>query len=103
MGSADSSVLYIPACPLTIQNAEFLARQREAFLSGMPCPDFGGGIGERDHVGRQGLEDVERASGGKDIGMTAFGLKEWDSSAEGLTRAQQELLDRANKILGFYD
>lgn len=102
-GTTDSSVLYIPACPLTLGNAEFLALQRQAFLNGTPCPDFGGGVGEQDHIGRPGFEDVQKASGGKDAGMTAFGLQEWDSSAEGLDDAQRELMDRANKVLGFYD
>lgn len=102
-GTADSSVLYIPACPLTIQNAEFLARQRHAFLEGLPCPDFGGGVGETRHVGRPGVEDVQKASQGKNAGMVAFGLQEWDSSAAGLSDAQRELFDRANKVLDFYD
>ena len=31
----DSSVLYIPACPLTETNAEYLVRQREAFFEGI--------------------------------------------------------------------
>jgi hypothetical protein len=101
--AADSSVLYIPTCPLTIQNAEFLARQRQVFLEGLPCPDFSGGVGETGHIGRPGPEDVEEASQGKDAGMVAFGLQEWDSSAAGLTEAQRELFDRANKVLGFYD
>jgi hypothetical protein len=101
--TADSSVLYVPTCPLTTQNAEFLARQRQAFLEGLPCPDFGGGAGETDHIGRPGPEDVEEASQGKDAGMIAFGLQEWDSSAAGLSEAQRELFDRANKVLGFYD
>ena len=33
-GKDDSSVLYIPACPLTEANAEYLVRQREAFFEG---------------------------------------------------------------------
>ncbi|KAG9967088.1 DUF1479-domain-containing protein, partial [Aureobasidium melanogenum] len=102
-GTSDSSVLYIPACPLTIHNAEFLVRQRQAFLEGLPCPDFGGGVGETNHIGRPGVEDIEAASQGKDAGVVAFGLQEWDSSAAGLSDAQRELFDRANKILGFYD
>ncbi|KAG9575142.1 DUF1479-domain-containing protein, partial [Aureobasidium melanogenum] len=102
-GTSDSSVLYIPACPLTIHNAEFLVRQRQAFLEGLPCPDFGGGVGETNHIGRPGVEDIEAASQGKDAGVVAFGLQEWDSSAAGLSDAQRELFDRANKILGFYN
>lgn len=33
-GLSDSSVMYIPACPLTIENAKYLVRQRDAFLEG---------------------------------------------------------------------
>lgn len=33
-GSTDSSVMYIPTCPLTETNAEYLVRQREAFKAG---------------------------------------------------------------------
>lgn len=45
-GKSDSSVLYIPACPLTEANARYLVRQRECFLKGLPSPDFPGGLGE---------------------------------------------------------
>lgn len=99
-GNSDSSVMYIPACPLTVSNAEFVARQREAFLKGTPCPDFGGGKGESEHVGRPRVADVEKANAVE--GMRAFGLLEWDSSEPGLTPGQREVMDRANKILGFY-
>lgn len=101
-GTSDSSVLYIPTCPLTVNNAQYLLRQREAFLEGTPSPDFGGGIGESKHAGRPGVEDVQTASGG-DEGMRAFGLAAWDSDEAGLTSGQREVMDRANKILGFYD
>lgn len=99
-GKSDSSVMYIPACPLTVTNAEFMARQRDCFLSGEPCPDFGGGKGESEHVRRPGVEDVRKVDGNE--GMRAFGLKEWDSSEPDLTSGQREVMDRANKILGFY-
>lgn len=33
-GHVDSSVLYIPACPLTVENAKYLVRQRDCFLAG---------------------------------------------------------------------
>jgi len=99
-GKSDSSVMYIPACPLTVENAKFLVRQREAFLNGWPCPDFGGGVGESQHVGRPGAQDVERLDA--EEGMQAFGLKPWDSDAAGLTEGQREVMDRANKLLEFY-
>lgn len=100
-GKSDSSVMYIPACPLTVSNAEFLARQRDCFLDGTPCPDFGGGKGESEHVGRPGVEDVKKLNPVE--GMQAFGLREWDSDAPGLTNGQREVMDHANKISGFYD
>jgi len=98
-GSSDSSVLYIPACPLTINNAKFLVRQREAFTHGWPCPDFGGGVGESKHVGRPTVQDLEAVSA--DDGLRAFGLKSWDSGEDGLAEGQRLLLERANKVLGF--
>ncbi|SMR50805.1 unnamed protein product [Zymoseptoria tritici ST99CH_1E4] len=98
-GKSDSSVLYIPACPLTESNAAFVVRQREAFLNGTPCPDFGGGIGESQHVGRPGLEDVRKVN--PDRGMQAFGLKAWDGNESGLTVGQKRVMERANEILGF--
>nr|POE79739.1 uncharacterized protein ybiu [Quercus suber] len=100
-GTSDSSVLYIPACPLTASNATFLARQRAAFLQGTPCPDFGGGIGESEHVGRPGVKEVEQVAANE--GLQAFGLRPWDSDAVGLSAGQREVMDRSNKILGFYE
>ena len=98
-GTTDSSVLYIPSCPLTERNARYLARQREAFLEGVPGPDFPGGVGESAHVGRPGVEDVEAVSGKE--GLRAFGLERWDCEAEGLSPGEREVMRRANEILGF--
>jgi len=39
-GDGPSNVLYVPAAPLCPQNARYLAKQREAFLSGGAPPDF---------------------------------------------------------------
>ena len=100
-GKSDSSVLYIPACPLTEDNAKYLKRQRENFFDGTPSPDFGGGIGEGGHVGRIKVEDMEKLVSDEALG--AMGLKEWDSKGEGLSAGEKEALDRANKVLGFYD
>jgi hypothetical protein len=98
-GKTDSSVLYIPSCPLSVGNAEYLARQRAAFLDGTPSPDFGGGIGESEHVDRPGVGDVERVDA--EEGMRAFGLKKWESDAAGLSAGQRKVMERANEILGF--
>ena len=75
-GTGDSSVLYIPACPLTETNVRYLVRQRAAFLEGTPGPDFPGGVGERAHVGRMGQSDVHAAGGIE--GLRAMGLEQWN-------------------------
>jgi hypothetical protein len=98
-GSEDSSVLYIPACPLTADNARYLAEQRECFLTGKPSPDFGGGEGETRHVGRPGKEEVN-AYGGVD-GLMSMGLAAWDASEKNLTTGETGVLKQANGILGF--
>ncbi len=94
-GDGDSSVLYIPACPLTERNAEYLSRQRTAFSNGTPGPDFPGGVGESAHVGRAGRE-VIRTEGGVE-GLKAMGLEVWESEKG------ETVLERANRILGFRD
>lgn len=95
-GNGDSSVMYIPACPLTEANASYLARQREAFLQGTPGPDFPGGKGESEHTGRPGVRDIEIA-GGKE-GLRAMGFEKWDiESEEG--EGRKMLLKKANEIL----
>jgi len=91
-----TTVMYIPACPLTQTNALYLAGQRKAFLLGHPSPDFGGGRGERSHMGRPGVQDVNEA-GGED-GLRAMGLLPWDEKAvEG--EVEKEVLRMANGIL----
>lgn len=99
-GTQDSSVLYIPACPLTEDNATYLVRQRKKFVEGLPSPDFGGGIGESKHVGRITMEDLEGLM--SEDAMRAMGLAEWDSTEEGLGTGERVMLDVANKVLGFY-
>ena len=83
----------------SVGNAEYLARQRAAFLEGTPSPDFGGGVGESKHINRPGVEDVEKVDA--EDGMRAFGLKKWESSAVGLSAGQKQVMERANEILGF--
>ncbi|KAH8723210.1 hypothetical protein GQ44DRAFT_774262 [Phaeosphaeriaceae sp. PMI808] len=100
-GKSDSSVLYIPACPMTEDNANYLVRQRDSFAKGVPSPDFGGGVGESGHVGRVGAAELLGLLGRE--GLLAMGLEESDSRAVGLSTGQRVVLDRANKILGFYD
>ncbi|KAI1090208.1 DUF1479-domain-containing protein [Rostrohypoxylon terebratum] len=88
-GLRDASVLYVPACPLSQTNALYLARQRKAFLLGLPAPDFassGGSGGEREFLGRPGVQDVSDAGG--EEGLRSMGLL-----------PERELLRLANGIL----
>ncbi|KAF4429683.1 DUF1479 domain [Fusarium acutatum] len=88
-GTADSSVLYIPICPITAQNAEYMVRQREAFLRGTPGPDFPGGAGESGHVGR-GTEDMLDGAARRAMGLSAL-----------RTEGEGKVVEEANRILGF--
>jgi hypothetical protein len=95
-GKSDSSVLYIPVCPITEQNAEYMVRQREAFRRGTPGPDFPGGAGEAEHVGRP-TEDVFRRDG---AGRRAMGLEGLEM--ENLrSKGEKEAVESANRVLGF--
>lgn len=93
-GVSDSSVLYIPATPLTEANARYLATQRAHFLQGIPPPDFPGGVGEAGHVGCAGLEELD---GESVVARRAMGVERWE--VEG-SEAQRRVLERANGILG---
>ncbi|KAK2008712.1 DUF1479-domain-containing protein [Colletotrichum eremochloae] len=93
-GAGDSSVLYVPVCPATDLNVAYLARQREAFRLGLPGPDFPGGKGESEHVGRPGEEAVRGAGARR-----AMGLERLLPVTGG--RGERELIERANRVLGF--
>ncbi|KAG5971524.1 hypothetical protein E4U55_001217 [Claviceps digitariae] len=97
-GREDSSVLYIPVCPVTDTNAAYLARQREAFRHGTPGPDFPGGEGESRHVGRP-TEDMLR-SWTDEVGQQAFGLSRIQVRDDALA-GERGVVARANRTLGF--
>lgn len=89
--------MYIPACPVTEANAAYVARQRNDFVAGVPPPDFPGGKGECEHVGRAteaGLRGLTN-----ELGLRAFGFGKWDLNEAGLSRGQQQVLEKANQIL----
>ncbi|KAJ7117571.1 hypothetical protein C8R44DRAFT_925086 [Mycena epipterygia] len=71
-GKEDSSVMYIPAVPLTLVNANYLRDQRSNFLAGLPAPDFPGGKGESAFVGRATIDDVH-PEGRRAVGFEKFG------------------------------
>lgn len=95
--STATTLLYIPACPLTHTNALFLARQRKAFLLGFPGPDFAGGGGESFHMGRPGVQEVNEAGG--EAALRATGLLAWDEDDAMEGEAERLVLATANGIL----
>ncbi|KAF4626222.1 hypothetical protein G7Y89_g11942 [Cudoniella acicularis] len=98
-GKTDSSVLYIPACPLTERNAVYLSRQRDTFLKGTPGPDFPGGKGESEHIGRPTLEYMKGVA--NTAGLQAMGLEKWQDSSAKLQGGERKMMRMANKILEF--
>ena len=92
-GQSDSSVFYIPAAPLCEVNVNYLARQREAFVHGIPPPDFPGGEGESHHLGRATPAEAIELGGGRAMGFEPFSLTSDMSSGE------QEMISQANSIL----
>ncbi|KZO89944.1 DUF1479-domain-containing protein [Calocera viscosa TUFC12733] len=97
-GKTDSSVLYIPTTPLCLKNVEYLAKQREHFLSGIPPPDFPGGVGESVHIGRGSIADAERVGGIEAV--RAMGLAPIDASTAPDDRTKA-LFEACNQLLGF--
>ncbi|KAJ6441050.1 DNA ligase [Purpureocillium lavendulum] len=97
-GKSDSSVLYIPVCPVTDINAAYVARQRAAFRAGTPGPDFPGGEGESRHVGRPSEEALRGWTDG--AGRQAFGLERL-AVRDAALPGEREVVERANGILGF--
>ncbi|KAK1723373.1 uncharacterized protein BDZ83DRAFT_626510 [Colletotrichum acutatum] len=93
-GQSDSSVMYIPVCPATDLNVGYLARQREAFLEGLPGPDFPGGKGESEHVGRPGEDAIQGVEARR-----AMGLEKLIGAGDG--HGERDLIQRANEVLGF--
>lgn len=96
-GKQDSSVLYIPVCPLTETNLEYLARQRQAFLTGQPGPDFPGGKGESEHQGRPSLPFLQENASQE--GLAAMGFAKFDTSST--KPGEARIVEKANSMFGF--
>ncbi|TFK88040.1 DUF1479-domain-containing protein [Polyporus arcularius HHB13444] len=94
-GTEDSSVMYIPAVPLTERNAAYMRDQRDTFLQGLPSPDFPGGEGESQFVGRATLEDIAHADGRRILGFEPFEVGRFVNEGE------RKAVISANDILGF--
>ncbi|KAL4908636.1 hypothetical protein BDW74DRAFT_102303 [Aspergillus multicolor] len=99
-GLGDSSVMYIPSCPLTEANAEYVRRQREDFVNGVPPPDFPSGKGESQHIGRATEAEIRHSDFVNEEGLRSIGLSRWNAQEAGLTQGQRAVLKRANTILG---
>ncbi|VUC21251.1 unnamed protein product [Clonostachys rosea] len=97
-GKSDSSVLYIPACPTTKINLDYVRKQREHFIQGIPPFDFPGGVGESQHVGRPDAAALKELS--NEAALRAFGFAPLDVA---VAKEQEEasLLEYGNKVLGF--
>ncbi|PGH13102.1 hypothetical protein AJ80_06474 [Polytolypa hystricis UAMH7299] len=98
-GTGDSSVLYIPACPVTDNNVKYVARQKASFLEGIPPPDFPGGKGESEHIGRATESYLKEVS--DEESRRAFGFGKWNTQDAKLKQGEKEVLSKANQILGF--
>jgi hypothetical protein len=98
-GKGDSSVMYIPVCPTTEANAEYLVRQRDTFLEGYPGPDFPGGKGESEHAGRPGADAV--AQHGGDVALRSMGLSKLRKMDWEKETGAEEVIQKANQVLGF--
>ncbi|PWN18008.1 DUF1479-domain-containing protein [Microstroma glucosiphilum] len=68
-GQSDSSVMYIPAVPLTANNWRYVLQQAKAFRQGRPPSDFPSGDGEVGFEGRGKEDDVHG-----EAARTAMGL-----------------------------
>lgn len=91
-------MLYIPICPVTETNAKYVARMREAWRNGTPGPDFPGGKGESEHVGRP-TEEFLRSVANAD-GLASVGLEPLVEPVDG-SPGEKEVFRRANALLGF--
>ncbi|KAK9319798.1 hypothetical protein V1517DRAFT_296615 [Lipomyces orientalis] len=98
IGTSDSSVLYIPVCPVTDINSEYLARQRASFREGKPAPDFPNGEGETGHIGRPSEDMLREWTNG--TGRQALGLEPLEVREAALP-GEREVVARANEMLGF--
>ncbi|KAI9053635.1 hypothetical protein LZ554_002589 [Drepanopeziza brunnea f. sp. 'monogermtubi'] len=98
-GASDSSVMYIPVCPMTELNAKYAAGQRDAFLAGIPPPDFPGGVGESEHVGRATAQYIAEKS--DERGMSSMGLFPPSQLDPGKLPGAKKMIQRAGQLLGY--
>ncbi|KAI2823512.1 hypothetical protein CBS115989_1494 [Aspergillus niger] len=93
-GDIDACVFYIPSVPLTPNNMQYVKQQREAFLKGVPPPDFPGGLGESQFSDRATIADIQSEAGKVAMGLSAIKL---DGKDENSKKLGQDM----NAMLGF--
>lgn len=86
----DSSVMYIPAIPLTKANFDYILSQRDSFIQGIPPHDFPGGQGESNHVARGVPQDITNSKGRQSMGLEKFEIR------SDMSKAEKRLLEACN-------
>lgn len=92
-------MLYIPISPITEINADYVKRARAAWRAGTPGPDFPGGKGESEHVGRP-TEDFVRSVTNQ-VGLASMGLEPLAVPGEEVTEGERAVVGKVNQLLGF--
>jgi hypothetical protein len=99
MGKSDSSVMYIPVCPVTETNADYLAKQRETFSGEFPGPDFPGGKGESEHSGRPTVAYLQKFFNSE--ALRAMGMEKLATVDGKDALGPNTAIQKANALLGF--
>lgn len=68
-------------------------------MQGTPGPDFPGGLGESEHIGRPDTTYINKVA--DNTGLQAMGMKGWQANGELQLEGERRMLRRGNDILGF--
>ncbi|GKZ17815.1 hypothetical protein AbraIFM66951_012081 [Aspergillus brasiliensis] len=91
-GDIDACVFYIPSVPLTPNNLQYVKQQREAFLKGVPPPDFPGGLGESEFSDRATVADIQSEAGKVAMGLSPIKLNGKDENSKKMERDMNAML-----------
>jgi hypothetical protein len=80
--------------PFANYSQHYVAQQRDAFLQGVPPPDFPGGAGESEFSDKATTKDILSNSGKRAMGLSPFSTSE-------TTKEKESLVSEVNKILGY--
>ncbi|KAF8318653.1 DUF1479-domain-containing protein [Clavulina sp. PMI_390] len=99
-GTGDSSVMYIPAVPLTPMNLAYAVRQRDHFLAGLPGPDFPqdpAHVSEANLVKKGTIENL----GTSPVALRSMGVGNvgFDVEEKGLDERAKRMRIMANEML----